>query len=476
MINKLSIIIVFFGFLINPLYAGVDREFGGKTFWWTSHYSQFLSHLGIKKSYALVVGVGGYNDNTFAQLPSEQDAVRIKDFLITKGGFDHVRLLTGDKVTRERIHELMNGFYMHNLTNNDRFLFYWSGHGVTAGQSTRKSGYLALKTSSTNPASMLSMYNIRNWDNQLRARQTLYILDACFSGIAAAQAMSPTQEQTIDRVSGPSRQVLTAGLENQQTIAINDLQGGVFTRALLDGLEGRADTNKGNFKKDGVVTARELEAYIRQRVDHERRRVGWQSPITPVLYNFKNYAGDFFFVSNKTKLSKNKLILNHNVPMNGVIATGINIHTHKKQEAIFQQALEAIKIKNYSFAFQLLENLSNQGNLKARFQLGEMYLEGYGVAKSKTKGIDLWRKALTQIAQQAKSLSKPSMMHRRTYDCLMKSSSTNNKERAMWFAAWSYMTEGHKKGLADIYLTERKALNKIEKKYGGRVFLYESCW
>lgn len=334
MIKKILIILML---LINTFLVhaeGVDQEYGRKNFWWTNSYDHFMSYFGVEKSYALVVGVGQYNNKIFSNLPSEKDATRIKNYLINKAGFDSVRLITGDKVTRERIYSLMAS-YSKILTKKDQFLFYWSGHGVTQGQMRRKQGYLAIKTSSKNPATMLSMQNISSWDNNFKAKQTLYLLDACFSGIAASKAMSINQEQTIKRISRPSRQILTAGLENEKTIAIQDMDGGVFTRALLDGLDGHADTNKGIFIKDGIVTARELELYVRKRVDHERRRVGWKNPITPVLYNFSQFEGDFYFISDKKTLSINTLNKNFQVKKE-VIATGVKINNnHMKANDLF---------------------------------------------------------------------------------------------------------------------------------------------
>lgn len=317
-----------------PVYAtDIDEEYGRKTQWWTASYDKFMSFFGVEKSYALVVGVSQYNSPIFSRLPSENDAVKIKNYLINKAGFDTVHLLTGSKVTRDKIFHLMSN-YSRILTEKDRFLFYWSGHGVTKGQARRKQGYLAVKTSTDNPATMLSMRNISSWDGNFRAKQTLYLIDACFSGIAASKAMSINQEQTIKRISRPSRQILTAGLENQQTISIQDLGGGVFTRALLDGLEGRADTNKGHFKKDGVVTARELEEYVRVRVDHERRRVRWQAPITPVLYNFSQFEGDFYFVTNKQKLTTGNIVTKLPVKA-GVIATGVTFNASINRNSIY---------------------------------------------------------------------------------------------------------------------------------------------
>ena len=291
-----------------PAYSGTDHVFEGKKdLWWKLSHSEFYSLLGMKSSVAFVVGVGSYKSTAFSNLPSEKDAVRIKDYLINYAGFDSVHLLTGNKVTRERVYELMEKFGK-TLTSKDRFLVYWSGHGVTTSGGKKKLGYLALSDSTKNKSSMLSMRNLSEWDSQIKAKQTFYLLDACFSGIAASRVMSISKEQTIARVSQPSRQIMVAGQQNQSTIAIDDLDGGVFTKAVLDGLKGHADTNKGFFKKDGVVTARELEEYVRERVDYERRRVGWKERITPILFNFSDYGGDFFFVNDKSKLNKSALL------------------------------------------------------------------------------------------------------------------------------------------------------------------------
>ena len=331
MLKRIAIFLILIS-IFNPISAnlegkkniGIDKVYGEKVSWWKPRLTQFLSNFGIEKSYALVVGISNYNDNQFENLPTEKDAIRIKDYLINQAGFDHVHLLTEGKVTRERVHELMSA-YQGVVSNNDRFLFYWSGHGVTES-SNRKAGYLAVQNSTQNKATMISMINLRNWDNGLKARQTLYLLDACFSGIAASKPMNKNQERTIERISRPSRQVLTAGLENQRTIVVDDIGGGVFTRALLDGLNGHADTNKGMFEKDYIVTARELEEYVRERVDHERLRVGWKEPITPVLYNFSHYAGDFFFVTDKSKLKDVEFVTPRgNNASNKITSTGSEI-------------------------------------------------------------------------------------------------------------------------------------------------------
>ena len=328
MTKYLLIVFVLWG-IMSPVHAGIEMSFGEKQTWWRAYYNSFLGGLGIEKSYALVIGVGEYNDNVFQSLPSEKDAIRVKDYLINEAGFDHVHLITGDKVTLAKVSRLMFDDYPSILTPKDRFLFYWSGHGISIGD-LRKQGFLALQNSQENRVStMLSMNDLSQWDKRFKAKQTLYVLDSCFSGIAATTTMSVTsRDQTIERVSRQSSQLLVAGLADEQTIAIGDIDGGVFTRAFLDGLRGQADTDKGVFKKDGVVTAHELVEYVRERVDHERIRVGWPDPITPRLANFptRHQKGDFFFVADKRILKRPQALKQGS--QTKVVATGVSARSH----------------------------------------------------------------------------------------------------------------------------------------------------
>lgn len=147
-----------------------------------------LNVKGYNNSYALVIGISKYsNKSNFQELPTENDPIRMKDYLINEAGFEHVHLLTEEKVTLSRVRELMSEVFPTKLRKNDRFLFYWSGHGLS--YKLPRGGYkgflpLAITENEKKYSSMISMNNIKEWDEQLNAKQTLYILDSCFSGLA----------------------------------------------------------------------------------------------------------------------------------------------------------------------------------------------------------------------------------------------------------------------------------------------------
>lgn len=258
----------------------------------TSGVKKLLHRAGfadIQKSYALVIGVHEFSD--FEDLPTEDDALNVYDYLVNEAGFDYVHLLTGDKVTKDRVSELMQDVFANEVKTSDRFLFYWSGHGHTIDAR----GFLPVKTSRKNKRfSMISMDNIRQWDSYIKAHHVLYLMDACYSGLAGGAPQSDLAEITRAQLSGPSRHLITAGRGDEQTIAIDALGGSIFTHALLKGLRGGADY--GNERgKDQLITVGELRRYLGEEITELREFYGWERTITPQIRDLRGSDGAFFF-------------------------------------------------------------------------------------------------------------------------------------------------------------------------------------
>lgn len=104
---------------------------------WGGRLADAVGFDEFSRSYALVIGISSYSGG-FDDLPTADGAKRMADYLFEEADFDHVRLLTEDKVTKDRVAELMSEEFPSLLDANDRFLFYWSGHG------DGKAGYLPL--------------------------------------------------------------------------------------------------------------------------------------------------------------------------------------------------------------------------------------------------------------------------------------------------------------------------------------------
>lgn len=281
--------------------AGVDRLFekriSDKT--WGEQLADAVGFGGFSKSYALVIGISDYT-GSFDDLPTANDARRMADYLFDEAGFDYVHLLTEDKVTKDRVAELMSDKFPELIDNNDRFFFYWSGHGDTrsVAHGDGKAGYLALSdTPSRKWSRMIAMEDVQRWNRFLKAKQSLFLLDACFSGLAGVTQKSSTpRDWKIEQFSQPSHHIMSAGTESEKTIASDRWGGSLFTTAVLDGLRGAADAANG-FEKDQIISLTELKTYVQERVLFERKAVGFQDQITPQVRDLRHNAGEFFFLS-----------------------------------------------------------------------------------------------------------------------------------------------------------------------------------
>lgn len=146
------------------------------------------------RSIAFLVGVGEYK-HLDSLKHTAKDVSRMREFLLTRGGFDTVFEVRDAAVDASGLNQyLLNRFSKQDpryLTNRDRFLFYYSGHGGNQGEV----GYLLF--SKANPkdndfvTGALDMHTVRNWAYVNVAKQVLMILDTCNSGLAILYGQSP---------------------------------------------------------------------------------------------------------------------------------------------------------------------------------------------------------------------------------------------------------------------------------------------
>ena len=128
----------------------------------------------------------------------------------------------------------------------------------------------------------------------------LFILDCCFSGVAATTARATPAwlasesigDSYLRRITGKKAwQVLTAG-DSDDLAADSGFRPGhsAFTGVLLEGLGGNADLNK-----DGLITAGELAAYIKPLVTRETSLHGGKGQTPFFNYLVGSDQGDFVF-------------------------------------------------------------------------------------------------------------------------------------------------------------------------------------
>jgi hypothetical protein len=250
------------------------------------------------KSYAVVVSISDYigsQKGGFRELKTHNDSAKMVDFLLKDLGFDYIHVLTDREVTKENIDKVMLDEIRPLVGINDRFLFYWSGHGTQLVRADNKTvyGFLPLFNSKvTQFSSMVSMDDITRWNNYLAARHALFLLDACLSGLAG---VNPKSDPRWDQMTLPARFLITAGAANEEAIAGDLWSGSLFTSALI------ALTKDYNTTVQGPISIYRLFDDLRQRVAIEKQRAGRREPLTPQLKDLGGGGGAFFFSTGRIR-------------------------------------------------------------------------------------------------------------------------------------------------------------------------------
>ena len=376
----LSVLLVFVG---GPATAGIDQVFEkpSEKSTWGSMLEWALGTEGFGKSYALVIGISNYTGGFEPLRTTKNDPIRMKDFLLDEAGFDHVHVLTDDKATKGRIAELLEDELPDLIKNNDRFLFYWSGHGTQTLDALEKPlGFLPLANSGRRQfSSMISMDDLTRWDRRIAAKHALFLLDACFSGLAGNEAKNTLQDFTITRLSKPAHHLITAGTGEEQVIAHSRWKGSLFTDTIIKAARGAADAQN-DFPRDGVVNLAELMAYTRQQIHHERVKAKWNESITPQWNHLRSNQGEFFFVTSAKRREVARVdeavAIEHGMP---VVLPGpgenapVNVQCDADADRLFWETVRNKKEARYFEAY--LERVKS-GELCGRFvSLAEIELD-----------------------------------------------------------------------------------------------------
>ena len=222
------------------------------------------------KTHVLIIGNGEYEDNAIQDLPgAHEDTWKMKETLIQldMAAEPDIRVVTNLPALSLKIE--IREFMERDYDQNDRLIFYYSGHGYSEERHMENHTFLV-------PANTREKYRqdflvnltqiLKDNLEQIKERETLILLDSCYSGSILKDADKSLTIQSIKPVSllkmieGTDVNIMVAS-GAKEAAKEEQGKGGYFTKYLIEGLKGKANTDANEY-----IDFKELGEYVRKNV------------------------------------------------------------------------------------------------------------------------------------------------------------------------------------------------------------------
>ncbi|WP_158517387.1 caspase family protein [Moorena producens] len=270
----------------------------------------------FSRNLAFITGINNYTNGISPLNTAVNDAKKLVEILREKHDYKVWDFLDKEANLSE-FNKLLSHTLPEQVTENDRLLFYFAGHGVALNEDDGPAGYLIPQDAKLGDInSYLPMTKLHDALSQLPCRHFLGILDCCFAGAfkwSSSRDLLTSPEvihqERYDRfITDPAWQIITSSASDQKAFDNFNLDSersqvgnhSPFASALLEALEGAADiippAKDGKPAGDGVITATELYLYLRDRVEIPTEK--WRLRQTPGIWCLnKHDKGEYIFLS-----------------------------------------------------------------------------------------------------------------------------------------------------------------------------------
>ena len=225
--------------------------------------------------YILSVGINNYKNPKYALNYGKPDAMAFVSALVNRSGniFKSIQKIEvyDDQATKIGILEAFNKV-IASAGPSDVFVFFYAGHGVMSEGSTNGGPQFYLVPQDVTQlygndqmlnSLAISANELKNLCASIKAQKQVVIFDACQSGgaVEALAMRGAAEEKAVMQLSRSAGVVVLAATGTEQyATEFQELKHGVFTYALIEGL------NSCTGSKDGKITIKELEAYVNDMV------------------------------------------------------------------------------------------------------------------------------------------------------------------------------------------------------------------
>ena len=241
-----------------------------------------------KTLWGILVGINNYQDENIANLQfCANDAVGLAQGLqkvatqelpTTGAYFDEVEIIVHSHFSQLYSWSLIRPPQQDKILDSleilsqaqpqDTVLFYFSGHGFY--QESKKDTILCLEETSKNDVASTGLLIgiVLDKITNSPAQQQLIWLDACHSGGVASQLIEAILHITKDKPS-PNLYSITACGRHQQSFETPELQHGIFTYHLLEGLKGQGSPSLVKIDDLYSFVASQTQNYIKRTKERD---------------------------------------------------------------------------------------------------------------------------------------------------------------------------------------------------------------
>jgi WD40 repeat protein len=229
------------------------------------------------KLYVLAIGVSKYEDKNLTLQFAAKDAKDFAESLLKeKGGLYRdvvVKVLTDEKATKD---EIIDGFdwITKETTSNDVAMVFLAGHGINDSGGV----YYFLPVNANLERlrrTGLPFTEMKNTVTSL-AGKTILFIDTCHAGnVMGARAVPPDITGIVNELASAENGAVVFASSTGKQYSFEDPNwgNGAFTKAAVEGIEGKAD-----YTGKGRITINMLDLYISERVKELTQ--GKQTPAT----------------------------------------------------------------------------------------------------------------------------------------------------------------------------------------------------
>jgi uncharacterized caspase-like protein len=252
--------------------------------------------------HAVAVGVGQYGPND-ACAYADKDAIAFTAWLTGQASAEAAPIGTGTLVNRtsvKLVRTLVNGRasradvlaelarVAESTRPEDTFIFYFAGRATRTTNASGLAGlglacYGAAKQDEPGSPNVLTLEELRQVMARAKAETKTVILDASFGGglrgmeTPKGGLTAAVLESTLSALAGGDGAVIVASGPDEPAYVLEAAKHGLFTYALIDGLRGAADVDKGGVTWEALAKHLGRSVTTLSQLDQEK-------PQHPIVY------------------------------------------------------------------------------------------------------------------------------------------------------------------------------------------------